>query len=86
MSFNKTSALEQLLGCYFHQDWASEFDDDVAAFQAIILAESQEMIAEGLGEINILLATELSENDLRKMLVDQIACYFDPSSDGLTDR
>jgi hypothetical protein len=84
MTFQKLDALEQLLVCYLHQDWQHEFDDDAAALQAILEAEPSEQIAAGVGEIDVLLAAELTENDLRMILVDQVGCYFDPNSEGLT--
>ena len=84
MTFEKLNALEQLLGCYLHQDWLDEFDDDAAALRAILESEPKEQIAAGVGEIDALLAAELFENDLRTILVDQVGCYFDPSSEGLT--
>lgn len=84
MTIKKLDALEQLLGCYLHQDWLDEFDDDAAALQAIIESEPKQQIAAGVDEIDVLLAAELPEKELRTILVDQVGCYFDPSSEGLT--
>ena len=58
MTYVKTDSLNQLLGCYFHQDWPDEFDDDTAALNAIVEIESKEQIAEGVVEIDMLLSAK----------------------------
>jgi hypothetical protein len=84
MTLKKLDVLKQLLSCYLHQDWLDEFENDVSALQAIIEFESKEQIVAGIAEIDLLLAAELSESDLRMILVDQVGCYFDPNSEGIT--
>lgn len=83
MIFEKTDSLAQLLGCYFHQDWPDEFDDDNAALDAMIKSESKEKIAEGVTEIDLLLGAGLNEDELRTTLIDRVGCYFEPASEGL---
>ena len=84
MKLKKFDVLEQLLGCYLHQDWSDEFESDTAALQAIVESEPKEQIMAGITEIDTLLAAALSEEELRTILVDQVGCYFDPSSEQLT--
>lgn len=84
MTFEKLYALEQLLGCYLHQDWLDEFDDDAAALQSILEAEPKDQVAAGVGEIDALLNADLAEIELRTILVDQVGCYYNPGSEGLT--
>lgn len=83
MTFVKTNSLTHLLGCYFHQDWPDEFNDDNAALNAMIKSEPKERIAEGVTEIDLLLGAGLNEDELRAILIDQVGCYFDPASEGL---
>lgn len=84
MTYDKLEALGQLLGCYFHQDWPDEFDDEEAAFRAIVNAEKKEQLLEGVKEIDALLGAALPECELGALLVEQAGCYFDPGSVGLT--
>ena len=80
----KFTALSQLFGCYFHQDWVDEFDDDLAALNAIIKSEPAEQIAIGLEEIEQILRVEYSEDDLRNIMTNKVGCYFDPTSLNMT--
>lgn len=84
MTHKKLDALGQLLGCYFHQDWVDEFDSDASALQLIVESEPKEQLAAGVDEIDALLAASLPENELIAILTDQVGCYFNPSSEGIT--
>jgi hypothetical protein len=44
--------LEQLLGCYFHQDWLEEFDNDISALDAIVNSEPSEYLQACIKEID----------------------------------
>jgi hypothetical protein len=84
MTYKNLDALAQLFGCYFHQDWADEFDSDEAAFQAITASESKEQLLAGVREIDALLAASLPESELRSLMTGPAGCYFDPGLEGLT--
>lgn len=84
MTYDEQSALGQLLGCYFHQDWSDEFVDDDAALQMIFDSEPQEKLLAGAKEIDALLGASLSENELGALLTERVGCYFCPSSKGVT--
>lgn len=84
MMVEKMKALEQILGCYFHQDWTDEFESDEAALRAIIESEPTEQIQSGVREIDELLASSLPEDQLKAILIDKAGCYFDPGAIGMT--
>jgi hypothetical protein len=75
--------LEQLLGCYFHQDWLEEFDNDISALDAIVNSEPSEYLQACIKEIDALLASALTEEELSIVVIQNIGCYFDPKSRGL---
>jgi hypothetical protein len=75
--------LKELLGCYFHQDWPDEFSDDASALSAIVENEPMARIEKAIVEIIFLLGAGLTERELRAILVDQVGCFFEPSSLGL---
>jgi hypothetical protein len=80
---NNFEALGQLLGCYFHQDWPDEFENDTVALQAIIDCESKSQLMGAAKEIDFFLNLNLSEGAVRTILVDTIGCYYDPASHGI---
>lgn len=80
------NTLEQLLGCYFHQDWEVEFESDMSALSVIVEYELNEQLSAGAIEIDMLLGERISEYELRSILVDKIGCYFDPASKGITSE
>jgi len=84
MMHEKIENLAQLLGGYFHQDWPDEFDSDETALQAIIDSETTDQIRAGVEEIERLLADTRSEIELRDFLINEVGCYFDPESQGIS--
>lgn len=74
--------LGQILGCYFHQDWANEFDNDSDAIATIVQEESKDRLKLCVSEIDLLLSKLYTDDDLRKVMVDKIGCYFDPKASG----
>lgn len=84
MNYESVRTLGQVLGCYFHQDWPDEFDSDHAALQEILKAESIERLKICAEEIEEILNAHLSESDLRELLINEVGCYFEPASNGMT--
>lgn len=84
MNTNRFTNSSRLLGCYFHQDWTDEFEDDTQVLQAISQAEPPEQVQASIREINRLIAEHRSEGELRVILIDDIGCYFEPDSQGIT--
>lgn len=78
------AVLEQLLSCYFHQDWPEEFDGDESVLQAIIESEPKDRRAAAVSEIDVLLALKPSETELGLVLIEHMGCYFEPSSKGIS--
>lgn len=84
MTHDRLETLGQLLGCYFHQDWPSEFDSDEVAIQAIVDSEPKEKVLAGVREIDALLAASLSDAEIRTLMIETAGCYFDPGSVGMS--
>ncbi|HZF41808.1 MAG TPA: contact-dependent growth inhibition system immunity protein [Sphingomonadaceae bacterium] len=76
----------QLFGSYFHQDWVDEFVTDDAAVQAMLESEPKEALAAARNEIRGLLASDLSDAELKMVMTDEVGCYFEPKSNGQTYR
>jgi hypothetical protein len=74
----------QLLGAYFHQDWADEFANDANALQLIISSETSNTLRAVADEIAKLLALGLDEIELARIVNETIGCFVDPASKGQT--
>lgn len=84
MITQKLETISQILGCYFHQNWNEEFDDDTAALQAIISSETKERLLDAFTEVDTLLGMGLSESELREIISGEAGCYFEPDSRKIT--
>lgn len=78
--------LKQALGCYFHQDWTDEFESEDAAFGAMRRDLSSRDRQLAMREIDEVLSSQVSDEMLAVMLVDQFGCYLDPTYRSLTVR
>lgn len=81
-----TEAFSRVLSPYLHQDWPDEFQDSSEALAAAVASEPKEMFCDVCREINSLLASNLNEDDLEKVIRDKAGCYFAPGSEGHTYR
>jgi hypothetical protein len=68
-----------------HQDWDLEFDDWRSAVRAAARAQGSSQVQGAITELDALLATDLNEPDLMKV-VERFGCDFDPNGVGLTYR
>lgn len=83
---DKFTVLEQLLGSYFHQDWPLEHDSYRGVVDEMCASEPVLIIQAAVAELTSLLEKFPTEDNLRQNLVNEIGCYFEPNSEGLTYR
>ena len=76
--------LEQILGCYFHQDYLEGSEDEESVLREVIESEPKDQLAEAAAEIAVLLSLQLSEDELGKVLFEQLGCYFYPGARGMS--
>ena len=81
----RTLALGSLLGAYFHQDWDLDSEDEWAVLE-LFVAREPSLTAHLPGEIDQVLASRPTENDLRALVVDELGGYFLADWDGGTYR
>lgn len=79
-----TPNLNQLLGCYLHQDWPEEYSSSAAAIRAMLRESSIQSRQGAVREIDNLLKQNWNEAKLGKFLLHQAGCYFDPSDESTT--
>jgi hypothetical protein len=82
---NKYQNLEELLGCYFHQDWTSDDDSAPAVVERYLSEWPSDGVLAVVDEIGQLLREIKSEDDLRKVVM-KLGCYYEPGADALTYR
>lgn len=71
----QTPALDHLLGAYLHQDWRSEATD-VWGVVDLFVNEEPALASALPSEIAVLLEEQLSESDLKKIVVDDRGGYY----------
>ncbi len=81
----RPEALNHLMGAYFHQDWALEHEDEWMVLEAFERNEPD--LAEMLpGEIDALLETLTTEEDLERYVVRVLGGDFNACYNGGTYR
>jgi len=72
------NALRDFLSAYFHEDWPDDGSDD----RAIVAAYQRKSSAEERGRVCLelarLLSRGLDDQQLRRILLDDLGCYFSP--------
>ena len=58
------SALQQFIGCYFHEDFIEDYGSPKGAVDAYLKGFSIESVQQALAELRELLARNMSEDDL----------------------
>ncbi|MCX5510492.1 contact-dependent growth inhibition system immunity protein [Pseudomonas sp. BJa3] len=76
--------LIHLLGCYFHQDWPEEYTDSSEALADMLKHEPQATLLAGAQEIEVLLASKLSIDDLEHLVTCKVGCFFAPDSESVS--
>jgi hypothetical protein len=75
----ETPMLEQLVGAYFHPDWADDADEDATVRQFLTEAPGSAGIAE---EIDWVLAAMPTEDEVRTYLLELGSCYTPAAGEG----
>ena len=75
----ETPMLGQLVGAYFHPDWADDADEDTTVRQFLAEAPGSAGIAT---EIDWVLATMSTEDEVRMFLLQLGSCYTPAAGEG----
>ncbi len=79
--------LAQFLGGWFHQDWPDEgYASPADVVRAYAREETPQAVRATMKEIDSLLASRLPPTQMRRLLVDELGCAYDPTADGKTFR
>ncbi|OIN46741.1 hypothetical protein BLL37_31735 [Pseudomonas azotoformans] len=79
--------LQQFLACYFNQDWVYDHEKADDAIEFFISESSEDTILEVQAELNKLMCSGKTEQELENYLFSDIGCYYyyrSEWSDGLT--
>jgi hypothetical protein len=76
--------LFQLLGGYFHQDWCLDDPNAEAALRRYMNDTVPGQVQDTVNEIDALLTKNLSDDQLKQMLLVDLGCYYDPTADNIT--
>jgi hypothetical protein len=87
MNAHELPQLAQFFGGWFHQDWTDEGSDlpgDVVRRYA--REETPRTVRSTMEEIDRLLASRLPPAQMRRLMVDELGCAYDPTLEGKTFR
>ena len=82
----KFPRLEQFFGCYFHQDWMAEYKNEEMAVKGYVHDVGSTEASHMLQDLEHLMALDLSEKELGKVLVEDLQCDYNPDPDGISMR
>jgi hypothetical protein len=83
---NQFPHLTEFFSSYFHQGWPLEASSASEIVENYRNSESPESIESGLAELAKLLEMPIAEPDLETFILEELGCYYDPSSENQTVR
>ena len=83
---NQFPHLTQFFSCYFHQDWPLEADTPSDVVNNYRSSEPPESIEAASQELSKLLEMPIALADLETFILDELGCYYDPTSENQTVR
>lgn len=78
--------LFQFLGCQFNQDWGLDFSNANEVINNYVINETKSEIDKICSEIKELMDKEYSDEELRKIIIYDLGCYYDFRVDGYTSK
>ena len=82
MTPNSYPDLVQFFGCYFHQDFLSEFDNAEGALNEFLAEEPNEWIRSTLAELDLFFEHRPDEETAERLL-SELGCVYFPPADGI---
>jgi hypothetical protein len=79
-------ALFQFFGGYFHQDWHADYEVPADAIRAYLLEAPPPAVSEAAAEIDRVLALQLDDVALARLLREGFDCNYVPELEGRTLR
>jgi hypothetical protein len=78
--------LEHLARAYFHQDWELDSESAVAVVDTFVTDEDPAAAAELISEIDHMLASQLTDDELHDLWIKTLGASLDPYDSGQTMR
>ncbi len=76
--------LEQFFGCYFHQDWMEEYENEEMAIKEYVDDDGREAARHVAVELDKILALCLPEPQLEQAMYKELGCCCNPKPDGMS--
>ena len=72
----KFPELFQFLAGHFHQDWHLDYESEDDVVRSFVAESSSETVLRVKGELQLVLRTIQSEDELREFLFEEIGCSY----------
>ena len=82
---DKYPNLKQFFGCHFHQDWSSDYGTSAEGVQDFLNGFPVDCIISTTNEL-VALLNEIKSDQVLSQALSELACDYDPSHSGRTDR
>lgn len=79
---DKFPDLYQFFAGRFNQDWDLDAPDDTGVIERFLHEEPPEFVTAARQQLNALIALELPEEELQRVLFQDLGCYYDATHDG----
>ena len=80
------NTIQNFFGAYFHEDWHDEDPDEDAVVRRYMHGATTEEIRDLIEDIEQYMKDHPDDDELLRLLFDDLACYYLPTADGLTAR
>lgn len=76
----------QLIGCYFHQDMFDDYGSEESTLLNMLAEADRDSLVRCSVELRQLLVEPLNDDDLERIIRDELGCYYCPPGAGVSYR
>ena len=80
------NTIQNFFGAYFHEDWKEDDPSVDAVVQRYLRSHNTKEIRDLIEDIEQYMKDHPDDDELLRLLFDDLGCYYVPTADGLTAR
>lgn len=79
----KYPAVDNLLCCYFNQDWDEDYDSPEAVIQGFARSNGYNWVKQTITELKLLLEEKHTQKEWLRIIYDDFGCFCNPEHGGI---